>query len=163
MQMTFAELNPENYPKQSVGVEGFLVNLFPLLESGQDLKICEELLSLKYSGLRLKESPRLFSLKTWQDYSITTEEEPLEQSLMDFGNLGMMSNGRCLILKTLESHKKEKGYSLSEVLEKEVDEKYFLSQKKIKFLKRAQHSRVVTLGHGVKGYILSKMGKSGEI
>ena len=42
--------------------------------------------------------------------------------------LGITRNGNCLTLKTLEFHKTEKGPILQDILEEEVDEKYFLSK-----------------------------------
>lgn len=40
----------------------------------------------------------------------------------------MMQNGKCSTPKILESHKTEKGASLSDILEAEVPQKYFLSK-----------------------------------
>ena len=129
LQQTFEQLSLDNSQTQTVGVQGFLARLFPLLANGQDLKICEELLSLKYSGLQNKESPRFYSLKMWQASSRMTKEGQWQRSSAAFGNLGMMSNGRCLILKTSESRRTGNGSSLSDILEQEVGQKYFLSEK----------------------------------
>ena len=41
---------------------------------------------------------------------------------------GMMQNGKCSTLKISECHKTEKGASLSDILEAEVPQKYFLSK-----------------------------------
>lgn len=41
---------------------------------------------------------------------------------------GMMQNGRCSTQKISECHKTEKGVSLSDILEGEVQQKYFLSK-----------------------------------
>lgn len=40
----------------------------------------------------------------------------------------MMQNGKCSTLKTSECCKTEKGCSLSDILEDEVPQKYFLSK-----------------------------------
>lgn len=40
----------------------------------------------------------------------------------------MMRNGKCSTLRTSEFHKTEKGASLSDILEDEVPQKYFLSK-----------------------------------
>lgn len=52
----------------------------------------------------------------------------LELSSPRWMHLGITRNGSCLTLKTLEFHKTEKGSILQDILEKEVDEKYFLSK-----------------------------------
>ena len=44
---------------------------------------------------------------------------------------GTTQNGYCLIPKTLEYHRTGNVYSLSDILEKEVDEKFYLSQEQI--------------------------------
>ena len=41
--------------------------------------------------------------------------------------MGMIANGSCSTQKTLASPKTARGCSLSDILEVEVDEKYFLS------------------------------------
>ena len=52
----------------------------------------------------------------------------MELSSPRWMHLGITRNGSCLTLKTLEFHKTEKGSILQDILEKEVDEKYFLSK-----------------------------------
>ena len=44
---------------------------------------------------------------------------------------GMMQNGKCSTLRTSEFHKTEKGASLSDILEDNVDERFFLSAEKV--------------------------------
>lgn len=52
----------------------------------------------------------------------------LELSSLRWMPLGITRSGNCLTLKTSEFHKTEKGSILQDILEKEVDEKYFLSK-----------------------------------
>ena len=61
-------------------------------------------------------------------YYRTTKEKHLKPSSIHWMPLGITRNGNCLTLKTLEFHKTEKGSILQDILEKEVDEKYFLSK-----------------------------------
>lgn len=72
-----------------------------------------------------------FSLRTSKDYSIMTMEKHLESSSLVWMNWGMTYNGSCLTARISESHKTEKGYLLAEVLEENVDQKYFLSAKQV--------------------------------
>lgn len=53
------------------------------------------------------------------------------QSSEQWMSWGTVWNGKCLTADTSESHRIERGSSLSDILEKSVDEKYFLSQKAI--------------------------------
>lgn len=48
--------------------------------------------------------------------------------LIEMEQGGMIQNGKCSTLKTSEYHKTEKGCSLSDILEDEVPQKYFLSK-----------------------------------
>jgi intein/homing endonuclease len=48
--------------------------------------------------------------------------------LIEMEQGGMMQNGKCSTLRTSEFHKTEKGASLSDILENEVPQKYFLSR-----------------------------------
>lgn len=48
--------------------------------------------------------------------------------LIEMEQGGMMQNGKCSTLKTSECRKTEKGCSLSDILEDEVPQKYFLSK-----------------------------------
>lgn len=112
---------------QNVTAPVSLARLFQLLGNGEDLKICEELLSLKYSGLLISKDHAYYSLKMLRDYLTMTEDELSGQSSLQWMSLGMMHNGNCLTLNILESRKTGKGCSLSDILEKQVDRKYFLS------------------------------------
>ena len=71
--------------------------------------------------------PKSCSLKTLKDYCLTTTEQLFSQSSIRWGNSGMMSNGKYLIQKITEYHRTENECSLSDILETEVEEKYFLS------------------------------------
>ena len=44
---------------------------------------------------------------------------------------GMTVNGNCLTAKISESRNTEKGYSLSDILEENPDQKYFLSEEQV--------------------------------
>ena len=49
---------------------------------------------------------------------------------LKWGGMGILSNGSCSTQKTLASPKTARGCSLLDILETEVDEKYFLSPQK---------------------------------
>ena len=102
-----------------------------LQEIEEDLKIQEELLSIKYLGSHLFSNLSIYFLRTSKDFSLTTTEKLSESYSNLWMSWGTMQSGKCLTAKTLMSHKIENECSLSDILEEQVEEKYFLSQKKI--------------------------------
>lgn len=56
----------------------------------------------------------------------------------------MMQNGKFSIQKTSAYHRTENDVSLSDILEDEVDEKYFLSEKTVLRLMSYKDSQIVT-------------------
>src|SRR5690625_1802428 len=108
--------------------EDFHAKLFQLLENEKDLKTLEGLYSLKSLVSPISSNHAIYSLRTSKDYSTMTTEIPSRPSSEPWMNSGMMRNGICLTLKTLEFHKTESECSLSDILEENVPEKYFLSK-----------------------------------
>ncbi|VGQ35975.1 methyl transferase [Streptococcus pyogenes] len=108
----------------------FLAKLFHSQEDDWDLKILEGL-----SFLRLLERPNksnhvFYFWKTSKAYSITTRDGRSPQTSPRWMNWGMMSNGRCLTVRTSKSRKTENGSLLSDILEDTVPDSYFLSEEK---------------------------------
>lgn len=134
----FEKSNQESSQSTTCSREDFLARVSALLGSGEDLTIQEELYSLKSHDWLKNDSLSIFCLKTSGDYFRTMEEKLLEQSSTPFQTWGTVSNGRCLTAKTSESHRTENECSLSDILENSVDDKYFLSKKAKKFLKRRE-------------------------
>ena len=110
------------------------VNLLALLDQEEDLKTLEELSSLKLHDLPIFLNPSIFFLKTLKDSLTTTEETPLKQSSERLMDWGMMSNGKCLTAKISPSLKIGSECSLSDILEKDVPEGFFLSSEKMENL-----------------------------
>ena len=90
----------------------------------------EELSFLKSQGFLESKHQGVFYSKTLKAYYLTTVEKLSKQYLKFSPTLGIELNGRYLILKTSEFHKTGKECSLSDILEEQVDQKYFLSEKK---------------------------------
>ena len=112
----------------TVSVEDSLARAFQLLESVEGSTIHEVLYSLKSCVLPISSDHAIYSLKTSKDYSTTTADLPSRPSSTPWMSSGMMRNGKCLTLKISESHKTGNGCSLSDILEEQVDERYFLSE-----------------------------------
>lgn len=111
-----------------LSVEDFRARLSALLESEQDLKILEGLCSLRLLGSHLFSDLNIYSLKTSQDSSTMTTEIHSRPSSERWMNWGMMRNGKCSTARILASPRTESGCLLSDILEEQVDERYFLSE-----------------------------------
>lgn len=117
-------------PIVTYSLEDFRVQLFRLLEEeqGSVQKIHGVHSFLKSADSSVVKESHMYSLKMLRGFSTTTEEEPLESSSLVWMNWGMTSNGSVLTARISESHRTESGYSLSEILEENPDQKYFLSE-----------------------------------
>ena len=116
-------------------VRDFLVKHSVLLENGQAFMIPEEHCFLRLQELLKINDLHIYSLKTLRGYSITMKGKLLPQSYERWMNWGIIVNGWYLTANFLECHRTENVCSLSGVLEKKVDKKYFLSGKSLERLK----------------------------
>ena len=122
------------YQNTPSSVRDFLAKVSVLLGSEADLQILEAHSSLKLcESLGLKE-PRIYSLRTSKDYSPMMKGIHSKPSSERWMNLGMMSSGKCLTAKTSESRRTGSECSLSQILEDNPDRKYFLSEKRVKYI-----------------------------
>ena len=123
----------ETFLMPTSSLEDSLVRLFQLQENeqgspwmtpaGHSLLKCLDSLATK--------GYRTYSLRMSKDSLITTEEEPSKSSLKSWMAWGMTVNGNCLTAKISASHSTEKGFSLSDILEENPDQKYFLSEQQV--------------------------------
>ena len=136
MQMTLDEYLPEISQSQIVGVSDSLARISALQESSEAFKLiaqdsfselCTFLDSSKkkrdlngYSSRMLRICFQLMQDGISPDFSVAWTRG------------GTMRNGKFSTLKNSEYHRTEKGYSLSDILENEVDEKYYLSEEQTK-------------------------------
>lgn len=109
-------------------VAGFRARLSQLLEKDKALKTHEVPYFLKLHGSPLFSNHEFCFLKTSKDYYTTTKEERSEQSSKRWKNWGTTWNGKCLTANISEYRKTANECSLSDILEEQVDEKYFLSE-----------------------------------
>lgn len=115
----------------TLSVEAFRARLSALRDTDEVLKIHEELCSLKSVGSHLFSDLNIYSLRTSEDSSTMTEGLHLKPSSEPWTNWGMMWNGKCLIARILESPKIGNVCSLSDILEENVPETFFLSAEKV--------------------------------
>ena len=98
-----------------------------LLEKDKVLKMPEELYSLKLPDWLKQDDLRIFYLKMYPDCYRITKARRLTPSYIRFMNWGIMWNGKCLTARISESLSPEKECILSDILMKDVPEKYYLS------------------------------------
>ena len=128
--------NGQMYQILKCFVVGSLANHSPSPERDSALTTFEVHCSLKSLKLHRKNSHAFYSLKMLKGFYLTTKAVPTELSSIRWMNLGMTSNGKCLTLKTSVSPRIGKECSLSDILEEQVDPKYFLSNKMVKYIMR---------------------------
>ena len=115
----------------TLSVEDFRAKLSALRDTDEVLKIHEELCSLKSAGLHLFSDLNIYFLKTSEDSSTMTGGLHLKPSSEPWTDWGMMWSGKCLTAKILECHKIGNVCSLSDILEDNVPETFFLSDEKV--------------------------------
>ena len=121
-------------PTSTYSVEAFHAKLSALQEKEKDLTIQEARYFLKLLESSKPRDPRLCCLKTSKVFYLTNKEEHLEELSKYWETWGIGWNGRFLTARITESHKTGKECSLSDILETDVANKYFLSDKMCKRL-----------------------------
>lgn len=136
MQMTFEECMPETFQEQIVGASDSLAKTSRSQESKPDFKetvqACfSELCTLSDSSKK-KINPLSFSLRTLRICLVLMEDGISPDCSLKWSGVGMMLNGKCSTPKITKCHKTGNGVSLSDILEGEVPQKYFLSKEQTK-------------------------------
>ncbi len=130
MQMTLEECMPETFQKQIAGASDSLVRISQLPENNLDFKETVQVCFLELCTLsdnsKKKINPLTFSLRTLRICLALMEDGISPGCSLKWSRGGTMQNGKCSTLKTSECLKIEKGCSLSDILEDEVPQKYFL-------------------------------------
>jgi len=129
--METAQLLTSENSQTSTYLSGdFLAKLSALLEKEKDLTTPEAHYSLTSLGLSSTKDPDIWCSKTSKVYLVTTLAKLSRQYLGFSPTWGMELNGRYLTAKD-GFHKIGSESSLSDILEENVDEKYYLSQERI--------------------------------
>lgn len=141
MRATSKELMQEIYQKPIAGVSERPAKISALPESEQDLTETDQALYEKFldcwKNKKKKTDLNGLSMKMLRECFLLTEDSTIYQSSLSWTGLGTISNSRISILPGL-SLKIGNAYTLSDILEDSVDEKYFLSREqmeKIVFVK----------------------------
>ena len=140
-------------------LEDFLAKHSQSLESVEDLTTPEAHSFLTSLGFSQKKDPDIWYSKTSKVYLVTTLAKLSRQYLGFSPTWGIELNGKYLTAKTSEFPKTESESSLSDILEENVDNKYYLSEKvKARLLKSVFRSdlEIVHDPSGLSGTLKSQ-------
>ncbi len=150
---TSGQLRQKKFQTLIYSVEDSHVKVLVLQGSEEDFRTLEALCSMKWRELRLPKDLHFYSWKTSKDCLATTMAGHSKQSCGRLMNWGMTSNGRCLTARISVSRKTGKESTLSDILEDNPDQKYFLSPNS-GWMKRIQRSLLRHVDMGAKGTAL---------
>lgn len=130
-QMMFEQLTFPMFQEPIVGRLEHPVKISALQGEEQDLKASEAVLCEKFLESWKKQkkhiSPNGLYMKTLKECCLLVEDSASCQSSLKWTDLGMMQNGRLSIQDGM-FHKIGSEYTLLDIIEEEVDAKYFLSK-----------------------------------
>ena len=137
MQMILQGFGQRICQEQTAGASDFHARTSALQENSRvsqdSVLACFLQLQALLEDRRKKINPLAYSLKTLKTYLVLTEGLILQGSSWSWMKSGTMQSGRFSTLP-MSSLKTEKEFSLLDILEDEVPEKYFLSEQTVKRL-----------------------------
>lgn len=147
-QSTFDRFEQETSPTTESSVRDHPAPPSRKQDSNEDSTIPEDNSFSRLGELPGLNNPNTYSWKTLQDYYTTTEDEPLPESSIRFGTVGMWDHGAVSTARhsylNLETE-----FTLSHVLETNPPERYYLSRTAIeKHIRYAMRSRKRHTGFG---------------
>ena len=128
-QLEMFASSQEKASQQTSSLSDSLAKIYQLLENGKGWQVEEAVCSMKRHGLFANCDHALLSLKTSKGYFQATEERTLSMFCEKLPTLGFMTANGNLLIQDGFCPKIENGYILSDILEEEVNQKYFLSEK----------------------------------
>jgi hypothetical protein len=126
-QLTFETFTSEISPITDCSAPVFHVKATPGQDSDKDSAILEDNYSSRLSALSGITNLKSYSWKTLRDYYHQTEDESSPGSSIRFGTVGMWGNG---VVSTARHSclKIENASTLSDILEENPEEQYYLSR-----------------------------------
>ena len=134
IQMTLEQWMLEACPKQTVGALERLARISPLQENGQDWTVTDQALYEKFldswKNKKNKTDLNGLSMRMLRECFLQTEDSTICQSSLKWTDLGTILNDR-ISTQNGSFHKTGSAYTLSDILEDSVEQKYFLSREQI--------------------------------
>ena len=134
IQATLGRSGPVVSPITTFSVLASLARLSVLPEKGGALKTLVERFSSRLPVLRGLKDPHYYSWRMSKDSSATTKGRPTQPSWKSWGVSAIGQSGRFSTLSGSVYPRTGSACSLSDILEEEVPDQYFLSQKLVKTL-----------------------------
>lgn len=141
MQKILDQSMQKMFQEQSAGVSGHRAKISALREEGKDLMETDQALYEKFleswKNKKSKTDLNGLSMKMLRECFLQTEDSTIYQSSLKWTDSGTIANGRISTQNGM-SRKTGSAYTLSDILEDEVKQKYFLSREqmeKIVFVK----------------------------
>lgn len=142
LQPTLGESIQRKYLTSISFVQDFLANRFHLRARGRVSKIHVERFSSRYAELRSLKDLHYYSSRMLKDSLTMTGEKLSRSSFNRWMKWGIGSNGRFLTANTSEFPRIGSVCSLSDILEEEVPDRYFLSSTMIRQLQKQMKSQM---------------------
>ena len=121
------ELRQKTYQVLTCLLEDSLAKHLAIVETKKDSATQEAHFSLKSHEFLKTKNPNIFSLRMFEVYYLTIVDTLSREYFRFLPRWGMMLNGVCLIAKDLELPTIEREYSLKDILEEDVGEKYYIT------------------------------------
>lgn len=134
IQATLRESIQGTSPTLTSFVLDFLANPLAWRGKGRDSRIPVARYSMRFPELRKLKDLRHYSSKTLKDFFQTTEDKPSRPFFRNWGVSDTGQSGRYLTANITESLRTGKECSLSDILETDVPDRYFLSPNQVKSL-----------------------------
>jgi len=161
IQATLGRSGPVVSPITTFSVLASLARLSVLPGKGAALKTLVERFSSRLPALRGLKDPHYYSWRTLKGSSATTKDRPTQPSWKSWGVSGIGPSGKFSTLSGSVYPRTGNVCSLSDILEEEIPDQYFLSQKLVKTL--LNHAkRHKEKGHGFGVQILYPWVEAGE-
>ena len=141
-------------PTLTSSVLASLAKRLASLEKGKDLRTLEGLSFLKSLGFSPTKDPDIFFSKTSRVWLVTTGAKLCKSYLGFLPTWGIEISSGVWLIRRATSPRIVRGYSLSDILETEVDERYFLSEKMTAYIQghldkiKSQTALIQTTGKG---------------
>ena len=130
-QMILNQSEPNNYQKQNVGDSERLAKISVLPDCVKDYPETDQALYEKFldswKNKKNKTDLNGLSMRMLRECFLQTEDSTICQSSLKWTDLGTISNGR-ISTQNGSFHKTGSAYTLSDILEDSVEQKYFLSR-----------------------------------
>ena len=131
-QVTLDEFMPETFQTQTAGASDSLVRTSVLQENSSDLlataQACFSELCTFLDSSKKKRDPLTYSLRMLRTCLVLMEDGISPDFSLKWTKAGMMRSGKFSTVNTSECHKTGNAVLLSDILEEEVPQKYFLSK-----------------------------------